>query len=117
MSCTTGAAAVASAMASDAEVSVELPAVSAPLNVLYGIYLARRLAEESGWARAARHAGAALGALSLLVLAAVLAQEVVLLRPGLPAPHAQPTAAFVVILAPIVTKHGLAGLLTAGATR
>jgi hypothetical protein len=71
-------------------------AVSATLTLVYGVLLARRLSEESGWAGAARHSGAALGALSLAVLAAVLAQEVMLFRPGLPALHPLPGEAFVI---------------------
>src|SRR4051812_9695029 len=45
---------------------------------------------------------------------AIVAGAVVALLGGCKFQVTGPTAAFIVILAPVVTKHGLAGLLTAG---
>jgi hypothetical protein len=74
-------------------------AVFAPLTVLYGLLLPRRLHEDAGWAAAARRAGVVVGALSIAVMGLVLAQELALYPPGLPAAQDRPGAVFVLAVA------------------
>lgn len=75
--------------------------VSAPLAVGYGLVLARLARPETGWAEQGRRGGNALGALAVLALVAVLAQEALLFPPW-GAPAALPPAALVVAVAAAV---------------
>jgi hypothetical protein len=92
-----------------------LLAVFSLLTLAYGVGLARLLPPQSSWPASARSAGALLGALALALLAAVLAQEVVLTRAGvsplLTAPAlAAVTAALVTLMAAGVCFALLPGL-------
>jgi hypothetical protein len=69
------------------------------MTILYGIILVRSLPPQSGWADVSRQTGTLLGALAVAALAGVLAQEVLLFRPGLDVSEGLPGSVFIVSVA------------------
>ncbi|MCI0461466.1 MAG: hypothetical protein L0Z62_31330 [Gemmataceae bacterium] len=76
-----------------------LVSVCAPLAVLYGLVLTRRLPSETGWAARSERGGNVLGAVAVAALIIVLAQEVLLFPPGAAPRAALPSAGFIIAVA------------------